>query len=51
MSATKVAFAPLIRGVARRAGGFRFFDRKTNPPLACGSRPPSQGVWGSEDSQ
>ena len=44
-------FAPLIRGVARSAGGFGFFSSgkpKPNPPLACrsaaGSRPPSQGV-------
>jgi type II secretory pathway pseudopilin PulG len=40
-------FAPLIRGVARSAGGFRFFSRQKpqkNPPLACGSRPPCQGV-------
>ena len=39
-------FAPLTRGVARSAGGFRFF-RKPNPPLpphARGSRPPCQGV-------
>ena len=38
-------FAPLLRGVA---SGFRergvCFSRKPNPPLACGSRPPSQGV-------
>jgi type II secretory pathway pseudopilin PulG len=38
---SEAGFAPLIRGVARSAGGF---SSKTNPPLACGSRPPSQGV-------
>ncbi len=37
----ETGFAPLTRGVARSAGGFFF---KTNPPLACGSRPPCQGV-------
>ena len=38
-------FAPLTRGVARSAGGFWVFSKlKPNPPLACGSRPPCQGV-------
>src|SRR5437588_790452 len=41
-ASTRTAAAPLIRGVARSAGGFM---RKTeNPPLAFGSRPPYQGV-------
>ena len=33
--------------MARSAGGFRFFSRQKTeptPPLACGSRPPCQGV-------
>jgi type II secretory pathway pseudopilin PulG len=41
MSVGSAGFAPLARGVARSAGGFFF---KTNPPLACGSRPPYQGI-------
>ena len=37
------ALAPLTGGErVKRAGGLLF--PKTNPPLAFGSRPPSQGV-------
>jgi type II secretory pathway pseudopilin PulG len=45
MNAGKAGFAPLTRGAA---SGFCergvLFLEKPNPPLACGSRPPSQGV-------
>jgi len=45
MSAGRAGFAPLTRG---EASGFRergvCFSATSNPPLACGSRPPYQGV-------
>src|SRR4051812_44357252 len=47
---TTIAVAPLIRGVARSAGGFSGITK--NPPLAAvttaGSRPPYQGGSKSE---
>src|SRR5687767_4926447 len=40
---------PDMGGASNASGGFAFLWKKTNPPLACGSRPPCQGVKAMTD--